>query len=110
MKKNIYLFTSIILIIIIVIWKFYLTDYLTSFHQIDEWGIYLFSVPITYCIVAFFSSPNVSSIKIIVTIFVGVLISILLTRNATFLCPKILVALAGALLTWAFTKVFNNKI
>jgi len=109
MKKYMYLLTSIALIFVVIIWKFYLADYLTSFYQIDEWGIYLFPVPIAYCILAFLSGSNSSSFKIIITIFIGVFVSILLATNSTLLLQKTLIAIAGALITWALTNIVNSK-
>jgi hypothetical protein len=59
---------------------------------------------------AFFSSSNTSSLKIIITIFTGVFLSILLVRDSNLLLQKTLVAMIGALLTWTLTKIIHNGI
>ena len=109
MKKYLFLFTSIVLILIVIIWKYYLAKFLSSFHQIDEWGIYLFVVPIAYCIIQSFSKSNQSSLKIIETIFIGVLISILLSRTFELVLPKIIMVLIGAIIILILTKVSTKK-
>ena len=105
MKKFSYLFTSIVLLIIAIAWNFYVAKFFSSFYQIDEWGIYLFSVPIAYCIVQFFSKPNQSSLKIIIAVFIGGLISILLSRTFDFLLLKTLMVLIGTIITWILTHI-----
>lgn len=108
-KKPIFLFISIVIIIIVVVLKFYLLNYLSSFYQIDEWGIYLFAVPMGYCF--FRTITNQLSFKIFISIFCGVLISILLSRTGNFMLQKILTTVVGAVIIWALDKLTkSNKI
>ena len=107
MKKFSYLFVSIILILIVIVWKLYLENYLSNFYQIYEWGIYLFSIPIAYFFVVFLLKSKQSSLKIIATVFWGALIPILLAGN--FLLEKILMTLAGAIITWTVMKITKSN-
>jgi hypothetical protein len=102
MKKLVYLFTSIVLILIVIIWRLYLDNFLASFYHFNEWGIYIFPTPTAYCIGSFFSTKKQPPLKIITFIFIGALISILLSEN--FLLLKILMSLVGAIVTWIVTK------
>ena len=108
MKKNIFLFTSILLIIITVVWRFCAPQFLSSFYQIDEWGTYLFIVPIGYGIAQFFSKPNYS-LKNSAAISIGAVISVLLSRSFEFVLPKLLMILAGAIITWITIRLTTEK-
>jgi hypothetical protein len=111
MKKKVYLIVATILIIFVVFWNCYFVNIIKTFYYIAEWGIYLFSVPIGYCIVAFFSKSIAKPIKAIIVISLGVLISILLTRNFTssFIMQKILATLIGALASYILCKNLKTK-
>ena len=111
MKKNnyAYLLIAAVLIIAVVIWRCYLVNYLSSFHQFDEWGIYLFAIPVAYCfgMFMFASAFNQSSLKIIAIAFVGVLIPILLSKTNDFILQKIAMTIVGAIATWVAAKIFR---
>jgi hypothetical protein len=107
MKKFTYLLVSIILIIVVIVWIFYWTNYLSFFYQIDVWGVYLFAVPIVYCF--FRVTSNQPSLKVIIYIFLGVLISILLNRTFDFMLQKILMTVAGVVIIWALEKLTKSN-
>ena len=110
MKKFTYLLASTALVIIAIVWSLYIAKLFSPFYQIDEWGIYLFTVPIAYCIVQLFSKSNQSSLKIIIAVFIGGVIPILLSRIFDFLFLKVLMVLIGAIMTWILARFVSKKI
>ena len=102
MNKYLYFLVSLILLIIVVFWKINLSEIGGHFYDLSIWGIYLFSVPLTYSIIASFLGRIVRSPKTIALILLGVLVSILFSRDLSnsFWMQKLIVSFIGAIATW----------
>ena len=100
LNKNKYLIIALALSVLFAIWHFYCPKILKDYYNIFEWGGYLFSVPIAYCLFIFFSSSKTA--KVIFIISIGVLASILLNwgKMDSFWLQKILATIVGAIITW----------
>ena len=96
---NIYL--SVALLAIVILWNSYLFDVNNSYFDFYKWGVYFFSVPLTYFIISIFSQPK-SLTKAIVSILLGVIISISLSMDLanSFWFYKVCAASFGALVLW----------
>jgi hypothetical protein len=101
MGQNSNLLFAISLLAIVILWNCFNVDVNNSYSDFMKWGIYFFSVPLTYFIISIFSQPK-SLITPIVSILFGVIISISLSRDLTnsFWFYKVLAASFGALVLW----------
>ena len=92
----------IIALILLAISIFLITtnyEFLKNLYHFSEWGAYLFPVPTIYFFYAYFSKSGSKSKTIIISITIGAMISILLTRNfaESFWIQKIIATLLGAI-------------
>lgn len=108
MKKNLYLFVSLMLFATIILFDNYFYVTLKNYNNISEWGDYLLLVPLIYCLVFYFSNFVEKPTRVLVMILSGVLTAILLSRDLPngFWGQKSLASIAGALGVW----ILNIKI
>jgi len=110
MKKKLLIFICLLFFIaLIILWRVIFVNTFCEFYNICEWGIYLFIVP-TVSFIAFLIKRS-NPLLIISAITLGVIISILLTRNwATgFILQKLITTLLGSLFTCLTIKLFEGK-
>ena len=109
MKTRTHLFIGIALLIASIAWRFIFPDFLSSFHGINDWGLYLFIVPMVYCF-AVASKSKLSSPMLIIFISTGALIPILLPGHLREIMPqKIAMTLLGAVAAWVAARMTEKK-
>ncbi|NDV57537.1 hypothetical protein D0T85_05400 [Bacteroides sp. 519] len=105
--KTVKLLIAIFSLLIILLVRYVFSETLSSFHNINVWGVYLFCVPIVYCLMSLFSDQDRATLlKGIMYTTIGVILTILLSTDIanSFWLEKVVVTLIGAGASWAYCK------
>lgn len=100
--KTAKIITLIVSIAIIILARFIFID-TSGLYNISIWGVYLFCVPIIYCIMSLMKTQTKASLfKGVIYATIGMVITILLSTDIvnSFWLQKILMTLVGAGISW----------